>query len=281
MSGVGSRASATSWTSATCQANGTSVHYLRSGGPKPPVVMLHGLTGSGACWLPVARTLARRFDVILPDARGHGGSSAEASAYVYDELARDVEGLVEALGLVRPVVMGHSMGGLTAALVAARRRGSGGVGELGALVLVDPTFLSPERQREVYESDVAARHARSLASSRNEQVEEARSRHPERSLELHELQVDAWRKTHPGAFDVLIPPSPDYRALVAAIDTPTLLVVGTRTVVTHETADGLAAANPRLRVEVVEGAGHGLPFDFPDRLADLVGSFLGGLDRVG
>lgn len=272
----------TIWTSATCQANGVRVHYLRSGGRKPPVVMLHGLTGSGACWLPVARALAHELDVILPDARGHGESSAGTGGYGYDVLARDVEGLVASLGLVRPVVLGHSMGGLTAAVVAARRSGYGGVGELGALVLVDPTFLSPERQREVHESDVAARHARSLSSSREAQVEEARARHPDRSHELHDLQVDAWRKTHPGAFDVLIPPSPDYRALVAAIDTPTLLVVGTRTVVSRDMARELSEANRRLSVEVVEGGGHGLPFDFPDRLADLVGSFLGGaLDRPG
>ncbi len=67
MSGVGSRASATSWTSATCQANGTSVHYLRSGGPKPPVVRLHGLTGSGACWLPVAHWTPVHLDLHVHD----------------------------------------------------------------------------------------------------------------------------------------------------------------------------------------------------------------------
>ena len=40
------------WQQATCKVNGINVHYLRTGGNKPPVVLLHGLMTSGACWTP-------------------------------------------------------------------------------------------------------------------------------------------------------------------------------------------------------------------------------------
>ena len=252
-----------------CEINGIRIHYLRTGGAKPPVVLLHGLTGSGACWTPLARLLEADFDVVMPDARGHGGSSAPHQGYRYDDLAGDVVGLIHRLELSRPVVLGHSMGGLTAAVVASRAAGL-----LRGLVLVDPTFLSADRQREVYASDVADQHGRALALAKSELVAEARARHPHRTPEILELQAEARLKTCIEAFDVLAPPNPDYRELVTALDMPTLLVIGDQPVVTLEMATELCGLNPRVRVEQVQDAGHGLPFDQPARLGEVVASFL-------
>ncbi len=261
-----------SWSRGVCEANGIQVHYLRTGGARPPVVMLHGLMGSGACWTPVARALERGFDVVMPDARGHGDSSAPHDGYRYDELASDVVGLLRGLGLSRPVLVGHSMGGMTAAVVASRE-----AGQLRALVLVDPTFLSPERQREVHASDVAGQHRQALGFQKSELVAQARARNPRRSPELIELQAEARLKTSLSAFDVLTPPNPEYREVVRAIDVPTLLVIGDSPVVTLEMATELRDINPRVRIEQIRDAGHGLPFDQPERLAEVVASFLSDL----
>src|SRR5580692_11319410 len=108
----------TSWIGAVCETNGIGTHYLRTGGAKPSVVLLHGLMGNGACWTHLARSLEGEFDVVMPDARGHGGSSAPLHGYRYDDLASDVVGLLRGLKLSRPVLLGHSMGGMTAAVVA-------------------------------------------------------------------------------------------------------------------------------------------------------------------
>jgi pimeloyl-ACP methyl ester carboxylesterase len=261
--------SMTTWIRGACETNGIRIHYLRTGGAKPPVVLLHGLTGSGACWSPLARALERHFDVVMPDARGHGGSSAPNDGYRYDDLASDVVGLVRGLDLARPVLVGHSMGGMTAAVVASRAPGI-----LRGTILVDPTFLEPARQREVHESDVAEQHRRALALPRAELVAQARARHPERAPELIELQAEARLQTQLGAFDVLAPPNPDYRDVVRAIEVPTLLVIGDHTVVTLAMATELRRLNPRVRIERIEGAGHGLPFEQPARLADVIASFL-------
>src|SRR6185312_12902793 len=180
----------TSWSSGLCETNGIRVHYLRTGGARPPVVVLHGLMGSGACWTPVARALAGEFDVVMPDARGHGASSAPVHGYRYDDLASDVVGLIRGLELSRPVLIGHSMGGMTAAVVASR-----GAGILRALVLVDPTFLSPERQREVCDSDVAEQHRQLLSLNKGELLAQLRARHARRSPEMVELLVEARRQT--------------------------------------------------------------------------------------
>jgi pimeloyl-ACP methyl ester carboxylesterase len=228
------------------------------------------LKGSGACWTPLARALERDFDVVMPDARGHGGSSAPDHGYRYDDLASDVVGLIRGLSLSRPVLLGHSMGGMTAAVVASR-----GAGIIRGVVLVDPTFLSPERQREVHDSDVADQHRKALALPKSDLVAQARERHPHRSLEILELQAEARRKTRMEAFDVLTPPNPAYRDVVSAIDVPTLLVIGDSSpVVTLEMATELRSLNPRVTIEQIENAGHGLPFEQPERLGEVVASFL-------
>lgn len=256
-------------TSGRCQANGIDIHFLRTGGDKPPLVALHGLIGSGACLSPVARTLKGDFDVILPDARGHGQSSGPVSGYSYPELAADVIGLIEKLALDQPILLGHSMGGLTAAVVASLLGSA-----ISGLVLVDPTFISPEWQREVFESDVAAEHGQLLTSARSDLLARARQRSPHRSDEMIEYLVDARLRTSLKAFEVLTPPNPDYRELVRRVRVPTLLVIGERGVVSLDAAKELQRLNPLVCSELIANVGHGLPYDEPSRLGGVVLSFL-------
>lgn len=257
------------WISGTQQVNAIDIHYLRTGRDRPPLVALHGLMGNGACWTPFARALEDECDVVMPDARGHGASSAPSSGYRYSDLADDVLGLIQALDLTDPMLLGHSMGGMTAA-VAASRAGS----VLQGLILVDPTFISPEWQREVYESDVVEQHQRALRTQKSELVAQARHRHPQRSPELIELIADARLQTHLSAFEVLTPPNPDYRELIGSIGIPTLLVIGGTGVVSVETAQELQALNPRLSYQCIPEVGHGLPYDVPALLAQEVSAFL-------
>ena len=166
-----------SWTSGLCQTTAATLHYVRTGGPKPPLVLLHGLAASGACWAPLARGLESEYDVVMPDARGHGQSGKPLRGYSYEDHAGDVTALIRALRLSAPVLLGHSMGGLTAALVASRAAIA-----LRGLILVDPTFLSPQRQREVHDSDVAEQHGQLLSLDRREVLRDLQSRHPRRSV---------------------------------------------------------------------------------------------------
>jgi pimeloyl-ACP methyl ester carboxylesterase len=259
----------TSWMSGVCEANNIKIHYLRTGGCKPPLVLLHGLTGSGACWIPLARALEGEYDVVMPDARGHGNSSTPLNAYRYEDHAGDVIGLIEGLGLVAPVLLGHSMGGMTAAVIASQT----GLAIRG-VIMADPTFLSSQRQREVHESDVAAQHGRLLSSNQGDVLAQLRARHPHRSSELIELLAEARLQTGINAFDVLTPPNPDYHRLVSTIYVPMLLVIGDNGVVSLETARELQNLNPRLRVEQIQNVGHGIPYDQPNCFEAVVRSFL-------
>jgi N-formylmaleamate deformylase len=259
----------TNWMAGVCRANGIDIHYLRTGGSKPPVVLLHGLTGSGACWAPLARSLESEYDVVMPDARGHGRSSTPLHGYRYEDQAGDVIELIRGLGLSAPFLLGHSMGGMTAAVVASlAAKGLRGV------ILVDPTFLSPERQREVYDSDVAEQHRRLLGQDKREVLAQLKSRHTRRSPEIVELIATARLQTRMSAFDVLTPPNPEYRQLVSTIDVPTLLVIGDAGVVSLETARELQSLNSHVRIELIQDAGHGAQYDQPERVEAAVQSFL-------
>jgi N-formylmaleamate deformylase len=260
----------TDWSTGNCETNGINLHYTRTGGNKPSLVLLHGLTANGACWATVADALERDYDVIMPDARGHGQSSVPDYGYRYEDLADDVVGLIEALRLSPPILIGHSMGGMTAAVVASRNPQL-----LRGLILADPTFLSPKVQREVRDSAVADQHRRYLTRSLADVVAEARLRHPDRSTETIELIARARLQTSMAAFDVLTPPNPDYRQVVRAIEVPSLLVMsGSAGVVSPDVAAELQRLNLRLQVEQISGSGHGIQYDQPERFAVVVKSFL-------
>ena len=132
-----------------------------------------------------------------------GYSSAPDHGYCYDNLAADVVSLIDALGLATPVLLGHSMGGMTAAVVASRKPK-----QLRGLVLADPTFLTPQRQREVHESDVADQHLRILNRPRKDYLAEIQVRHSRRSREVIELFAQARFQTSICAFEILTTAEP-------------------------------------------------------------------------
>ena len=265
----------TDWSEAICKTNGIDIHYTRTGGNKPPLILLHGLMTNGVCWKGLAHALEKEYDVIMPDARGHGKSSVPDYGYQYKDHIYDVAGLINSLRLPPPVLLGHSMGGMTAAMAASRKPNL-----LRGLILADPTFLSLKVQREVRDSDVADQHRKILNMTFDEVVAEVRTRHPNRSLETLELLARARLQTSMSAFDVLTPPNPDYKLLVSKIDVPSLLVFGDKGVVSSVVAEELQRLNPRFQVEQIREAGHGLYLDQPERFATVVKSFLRSIDKV-
>ncbi len=91
--------------------NGIEVAVHR-GGAGAPLILLHGFPQNHRCWEKVAPTLAKHFDVIVPDLRGYGDSAAPegVDAYSKREMARDIVGLMDASGLERAHVLGHDRG---------------------------------------------------------------------------------------------------------------------------------------------------------------------------
>lgn len=108
------------------------LHHTDLGGAgRPPMLVLHGLLGSSRNWLSTGRDLARHFHVIALDARNHG-KSPHAPLMNYEVMVDDLVAWMDAHGLVRATLVGHSMGGKTAMLLACRH-----AGRVERLVVVD------------------------------------------------------------------------------------------------------------------------------------------------
>src|SRR5664280_2415028 len=126
------------WSDGYVSANGLTIHYYRTGGDKPKVVFNHGAGDDGLCWTRVARELEADYDCILVDGRGHGKSSNGKGDYSTSQRVADLAGLIQALGLERPVIGGHSMGADTCMNLAAAHP------ELTrAVFLEDPPIIIP------------------------------------------------------------------------------------------------------------------------------------------
>lgn len=117
----------------TIDLNNIQFHYAEAPGPEPPLVILHGLTGSHAEFLHLVPELARQTHVYALDLRGHGLSGWGAGAYQIADYGCDVAAFLRQV-VGRPALMvGHSLGGLVAVWLATHTPEL-----LSGLVLEDP-----------------------------------------------------------------------------------------------------------------------------------------------
>jgi pimeloyl-ACP methyl ester carboxylesterase len=116
--------------------------YEESGAGDPPLVFLHGIACDHTYLRPQIEHFGERHRVVAMDLRGHGESDAPSGLYGTEEVAGDVAWLIHELRLERPVLVGHSLGGVVALAVAAEFE------EVpSAIVALDsPVIPPPERQ---------------------------------------------------------------------------------------------------------------------------------------
>lgn len=124
---------------------GIPFHYVQWGERGTPVVCVHGLTANAFCFQAIADGLAREYRVFAYDLRGRGDSGKPEQGYSVPLHAADLAGVIEQLGLERPVVIGHSLGALIGVYFAAHYPD-----KLSKLVLIDAgaplPWQTPEEQ---------------------------------------------------------------------------------------------------------------------------------------
>lgn len=101
----------------TTTADGVRIHFEVEGSG-PPVVLVHGITDSADDWAPLNGRLAADHTVVRLDLRGHG-RSGDAADYSALSMAQDLEAVVTAAGVDRPLLVGHSLGAVVATAYAA------------------------------------------------------------------------------------------------------------------------------------------------------------------
>jgi non-heme chloroperoxidase len=249
--------------------NGLEVHYARQGPETgPAVIMLHGYTDSWFSFSRVLPLLPGNMRVIVPDQRGHGTTGRPESGYAVDDLATDVVQLMDALKVPEAVVVGHSMGSFVARRVAERAPArvtrlvlmgsaptlrNAAVTELQAAVNgltdpVDPDFVRGFQEGTVNQPVPAEFMARVIATSQA-------------------MPARVWKALADGmmAFSPGTPPR-----------CPTLVLGGDRDgVFSREEQAALAAGIPGATLDLVEGVGHALHWEDPERFVAALSDFAG------
>lgn len=113
--------------------NNATLHFTDQGQGSTALLFLHYWGGSAQTWQQVMAPLVPKVRCVAMDLRGWGQSRALDGRYDLEAMADDVQAVIEALGLERVVLVGHSMGGKVAQIVAGRLPAS-----LAALLLVAP-----------------------------------------------------------------------------------------------------------------------------------------------
>ncbi len=240
---------------------GIKIHYYRTGGGKPPFVLLHGATDDGLCWTPVAELLAEQYDVIMPDAQGHGLSDRLDPDFTFRRHIDQVVALISELDIKKPIIMGHSMGADTAVNIAVTYPSLP-----KAIILEDPPWAAPEppesekneeaiKQGEAFRDFLIGLGKRTL----DEVIAEGRATNAGWS----EAEIVPWAKAK-RRFDTSLFSKPivnqrSYEELVPEINCPTMLVIADSGIVTAavaENASRLWKSQQPFQWFQIKGAGH-------------------------
>ncbi len=245
-------------------------------GAGPPLVILHGLFGSGRNWKAIAARLAATHHVYTPDLRNHGRSPWTESMS-YRELAGDVASFIERHDLGKTVVLGHSMGGKAAMVLALEQPG-----RLDALIVLD---IAPLRYEHSLSSYVEAMQDVNLGgmTRRDEADRLLRTRIPDSGVRAFLLQNLVFRDRR---FDwrINLPvlaahmgELADFPAIAPACsyDGQALFLYGERSPYRQAAHDQeVYRLFPNAEIVVIPGAGHWLHVDQPERLTADIRRFL-------
>jgi pimeloyl-ACP methyl ester carboxylesterase len=255
------------WSSGTVTGNGIKLHYYRTGGDKPPLVLAHGFSDNGLCWTRVTQVLEQDYDVIMADARGHGLSDAPEEGYTSEDHAADLAGLIEALGLDKPALMGHSMGASTVATAEVRYPEL-----ISAAILEDPPWFDGDSPWNRQQAEMSEEERKTQAEQRMAEFVANKTR------PSHEI-IAGGRKQSPTWDEVEWVPWAEakqqmsanllrrrstarkpWQEIAAAISLPTLLVTADpgKAIVTPEIAAQAQAMNDQIQWVRIEGAGHNI-----------------------
>lgn len=249
-------------------------------GGEPPALLLHGIGNYGRVWDFFADAIKERLRLVAPDARGHGESVKPMHGYAPEDFAADAIAVLDAYGLVRPVVVGHSMGGGHAMALAALHPE-----RVRALVLVD---VGPDIGREG--GDRARRlslgrparfatDAEALAYLRETSPGYADDVYANRLAHVFTRDGSGivWSSSKDALMQILMATGRGTEAwrIVAGLPMPVLVVRGTR-------SESSSEATHRRMLETIPrvsglelAAGHNVQLDRPQELADAVAQLAG------
>jgi pimeloyl-ACP methyl ester carboxylesterase len=263
--------------------DGGTIHAIERGAGRP-LVLLHGITLRADVWAPQLHQLSDRYRVIAVDLRGHGESRAGSDGFGLPKLATDLATLLEAMDLREAIVVGHSMGGMTAMQFCGQHP------DVLADRVAGLVFVAT-RAHQVLPPGVD-RGARTLVAQGLGLIESGGELPARATVTVRAARLAFGDRPSPKAVrivagmgqsmvpDALLPSlagliEHDARAALRATHTPSLVIVGTRDLLTPvPSGRHLAHLLPDAELVVLPKAGHQLMQERPDELAELIDAFV-------
>jgi len=248
----------------TATVNGIQIAFERSGRGSP-LLLLHGYPVDHSIWHEVAGLLGSTFDVVLPDLRGFGGSSAPGEDYGMAEMAADLVGLLDHLGLGRVSIAGHSMGGYIAlAFARAYPERVAGLGLVSSQTRADP----PDRR----EGRLAT--ARQVAEQGVGFIADSMAAKLSPDARVQSLCAELIRQQHPagimGALKAMAGRE-DTTSFLATVAYPVCVLHGTADdLIPVERAREVKAVLPAARLIEFPAGGHMLMMEDPQATAEAL-----------
>jgi len=216
-----------------------------------PLVLLHGYPLDHHLWDAVVPLLEDTFDVITPDLRGFGESTLGASSPSIEDYATDVAGLLDALGIQKTAMVGHSMGGYVAlAFARLYPERLSGFGLVSSQVLPDP----PDRKEGRYKSasDVEENGIGNVVATMMPKFTADEN--------LQAFARTSMERQKPSAYIAALKAMaerPDSTALLGSLKVPVVLVHGdSDALIPVDRAREVKAALPEAYLVEINGAGH-------------------------
>lgn len=256
-------------------SNGVALQVEQQGAGSPAFVFLHYWGGSSNTWRHVIDRLSGGFRTIAYDQRGWGKSDAPHTGYSISDLADDAQAVIEALDLERYILVGHSMGGKAAQLLASRQ--PEGLAGLALIAPAPPTAMGAPL--EIREGMV---HAYDTRESIIATVEQVLAPGGLASEDLEQVVADSLvGATEARSAWPLATSQEDISADVSSIKVPVLIVSGEDDRVDPPAVlqRELVARLPDARFVVLPGVGHLSPLEAPAALAEELTAFVERITR--
>lgn len=254
--------------------------YYEVRGEGDPLVLISGLGYPMWQWHLMVPNLEKHFRVITLDNRGVGQSDKPAGPYTASMLAKDTVGLLDALGIDKAIVMGHSMGGFIAQAMALEYPE-----RISRLILASTNFGGPRHVPVTAEAMAVLSDVRSdpMTRLRNGIVVSTAPGFAEREPELIQKWLD-WRVANPldmagyqaqmGIGVALLAEAASFENKLSHVSAPTLILFGAHDkVVPPANADLLAKQIAGSQIRILPDAGHFFPLEVPEEAAQVVIQF--------
>jgi pimeloyl-ACP methyl ester carboxylesterase len=268
-------ADAPAWPEGYAFANGIRIHYWRTHtANKPVLIMAHGASDDGRCWTNFAREFAADYDVIMYDARGHGRTDPPSAWDAADVQVEDLAGLISELKIVKPIVMGHSMGSAAAAWFAAKYPDVP-----RAVVLEDPDLVpSPPMATALADRDKwRARILERNNKTASELVAQCMKSSPKWGASECEMWAPSKVMHHPNTALGTIGARPAVKDLLPKITAPTLILKADAQGELRRKNEEIAALLPKGKIVHIAGAGHHVRRDNKQQAVEVLREFLRGV----